>query len=71
MVHKVILGLALGLFLYLGTQVAKADTIYTSTSSNGGTTIIYNLDTGDMDVVISSGEGQQPIIVLPASKRDD
>ena len=70
MVHKVILGLALGLFLYLGTQ-AKADTIYTSTSSNGGTTIVYNLDTGDMDVVISSGEGQQPIIVLPASKRDD
>ena len=70
MVHKVILGLALGLLLYLGTQV-KADTIYTSTSSNGGTTIIYNLDTGDMDVVISSGEGQQPIIVLPASKRDD
>ena len=67
MITKVILGIALGLFLFLGTQV-KADVIYTSTLSTG-TVMITNLDTGKTTWII--GDGATPVIVVSTDDDTD
>ena len=67
MINKIVLGIALGFFLFLGTQV-KADIIYTSTLSTG-TVMVFNLDTGETDIIM--GDGVTPVFVINSDDDTD
>ena len=60
MITKVILGIALGLFLFLGTQV-KADVIYTQRISTD-MVMVTNFDTGKTTWIM--GDGATPVIII-------
>ena len=68
MIHKALLGIVLGVFIFFATQVAKADIIYTSTLSTG-TVIVYNLDTGETDFVM--GDGATPVVIVGGDSSDE
>ena len=68
MIHKVILGLALGLFLFLGTQVSNADVIYTQRISTD-MVMVTNFDTGKTTWIM--GDGATPVIVISTDDDTD